>query len=389
MGAEVRIGVVTEHYWPEVGGAEVMLRRLAEQWADFGCQVTILTRHWLPETPAVETDGRIEVQRLPLLKVRFLGTLQFVFQLRGWLSQHRRDVDVVYVSMLKHAAWACTRYGSRWQIPIVLRAEGAGATGDVQWQQTALGGRRIAKVCKRAPAVVAPAAVVKEELLAAGYDADRIDWIPNGVPVPSRAWTADQTSARRRSLGIPDRSTLCYVGRLHPMKGVQDLIAALAEMTADQRPQLLVVGDGPAFDDLNRMVQNWNLTGDVRFQGQVADVEPWLRASELFVLPSYQEGLSVSLLEAAILGMPLLAGDIPANQGILDDDFLPLTPIRQPKMLAKSILRQLERLAAGGIDLDRQRRQAIARFSIAAVAKQHLELFDRCRASVTRSASST
>src|SRR5690606_27289788 len=136
--------------------------------------VTVVTRRWLPETAASELDGSVRIVRLPLLRVRLLGTLHFHRQLRRWLAENRESLDVVYVSMLKHAAFASLQECRRLGLPIVLRPEGAGETGDVHWQQTARGGRRIARLCRQAPAIVAPSPVIQQEMLDAGYSPDAV-----------------------------------------------------------------------------------------------------------------------------------------------------------------------------------------------------------------------
>lgn len=371
----MRIAVVTEHYWPEVGGAEVMLRRLAHCWAAGDHPVTVVTRRWLPETAASELDGSVRIVRLPLLRVRLLGTLHFHRQLRRWLAENRESLDVVYVSMLKHAAFASLQECRRLGLPIVLRPEGAGETGDVHWQQTARGGRRIARLCRQAPAIVAPSPVIQQEMLDAGYSPDAVHFIPNGVPVPDQPWSLDDVRSVRDKLGLSQRVTVCYVGRLHPMKGVYDLIEAVSLIPVPERPQLLIIGDGPAAGELKQLTKQLRLSDDVVFAGQVADATAYLRASELFVLPSYQEGLSVSLLEAAVLGMPLLASDIAANRDVLPTDLLPLFPIRDPARLAQAVTERLTQLRAGKLDLLRQRSLASDRYSITAVAERHLQLF--------------
>ncbi|MGL5093986.1 MAG: glycosyltransferase, partial [Planctomycetia bacterium] len=122
-------------------------------------------------------------------------------------------------------------------------------------------------------------------------------------------------------------------------------------------------------------VTDRKLGNRVTFVGEVADVEPYLRAADLFVLPSYHEGLSLSLLEAAALGLPCIAGAIPQNEGILPDDLLPLVPVRRPDLLALAMEREL---TASSLEAAHRRRSLIVdRFGIAAVASRHLELFER------------
>ena len=125
----------------------------------------------------------------------------------------------------------------------------------------------------------------------------------------------------------------------------------------------------------------WNgsqLADRLVLPGRVADVEPWPRRRRV-VLPSYQEGLSVALLEALALGMPAIASDIAANRGLLPAADLPLFTPRNPAALAEAMA---QRLAAPQDDRMTERRNVIIkRFSLEVVAKAHLQLFERIVAS--------
>src|SRR4029078_11681439 len=133
----VRILVVTQHFWPSVGGAEVMLRRLSAFWAKAGCQALCLTQKHDRHSPPMENSDGFTVVRLSPIRLRVLGTLHFIASLRRQLSGNEGACDVVFVSMLKHAAYAALT--TKWvnSPPIVLRAEGAGPTGDMVWQDSA------------------------------------------------------------------------------------------------------------------------------------------------------------------------------------------------------------------------------------------------------------
>ena len=357
-----------------------MTRRLAREWIALGHRVTVLTCRWDRAWAERESVDGSEVVRLSVWRVRFLGTLRYVGQSRRWLDSHARSFDVIYVSMLKHAAYACLTAQRNQETPIVLRAEGAGATGDMSWQQTARFGQRIRATCHRADAVVAPSEAIERELLEAGYSSERIHRIANGAPIPEVPWTAGAAAASRRELGLSERPTLCYTGRLHREKGLCDLIDALPRIIAENGPvTLLLVGDGPQRTELAARARDTGLADHVVFTGQVDDVDQYLRASDLFVLPSYLEGLSVSLLEALALGIPALASDIAPNHGILPPNHLPLVPIRDPAALASAIVRQLDAGAADATALADVRRSIADRFGIHAIAESHLRLFESLR----------
>src|SRR5215207_7504844 len=170
----MRILVVTQRFHPAIGGAEVMLRRLAANWVKSGCQVVVLTQEHEPSLPATEILDGFSVVRLPMLHWRFFGTVHFIASLRRQLAATEGAFDVVFVSMFKHAAFAALTTNWKNPPPIVLRAEGAGPTGDMAWQDSARFGNRIRLACQRADAFIAPSSQIADELRARGYRSDAI-----------------------------------------------------------------------------------------------------------------------------------------------------------------------------------------------------------------------
>jgi glycosyltransferase involved in cell wall biosynthesis len=194
------------------------------------------------------------------------------------------------------------------------------------------------------------------------------------VPKPERPWRNDDIAGLRKQLGVPDRRTIVYTGRLHADKGLNDLADAVAIHHREGRPlSLCLVGDGPERDSLVRRAERAGIRDLLVLPGAVPSVEPYLRAADLFVLPSYQEGLSVSLLEALAIGMPCLASDIPANRELVPKEMMPLFSIRDPKAMATAIREQLDAPKPG---LAEQRKLIAERFSIEAAAKGQLEVLD-------------
>jgi glycosyltransferase involved in cell wall biosynthesis len=371
----MKILVVTQRFHPAIGGAEVMLRRLAATWVRLGCQVVVLTQRQIPNLPATEDLDGFKIIRLPTLKWRFLGTVHYIASLRRQLAASEGAFNVVFVSMFKHAAYAALTTKWRKPPPIVLRAEGAGPTGDMEWQDTARFGKRIRLACQRADAFIAPSPQIADELRARGYRPGAIHEILNGVPIPEKPWRSERTSRFRQELGLPDRPMIVYTGRLHLEKGLNDLIDAAAVLHREGRPlSLCVVGEGPERDSLQLRASDAGIADSLILPGVVLTVEPWLRAADLFVLPSYQEGLSVSLLEALAIGMPCLASDIPANVGLVPEGMLPHFPIRDPKQLAAAIRDRLDGSLKG---LNDQRRIVAEKFGIETTGKGHLEVFGK------------
>jgi glycosyltransferase involved in cell wall biosynthesis len=363
----MKIALATRRYPPLIGGAERVLSYLAPALAEEGAEVTVLTSA-IAGVPALETPcPNLRVVRLATSRLRFVGTFLYMRELARWFASH--PVDVAYVSMLKHDAYVAVGAGRRLGFPVVLRPEGAGATGDVAWQGWGRFGGRIAERCRQADAYVAISAAVRAELIAASYEAGKIIDLPNGVPIPAEPWAP-------LPLDLPPRAS--FVGRLAPEKGLHALVEAWPLVLRDHpTAQLTLVGEGPERPALEAKIRSLGLEPFVTLPGASPDPTIPLRQSSLFVLPSREEGMSIALLEAMALGIPCLASRIPGNQAILTEGVHGrLAPPDDPRALAHAILETLRDPDAPRQALE-ARRLVVERYSIAAVARRHLELFER------------
>jgi glycosyltransferase involved in cell wall biosynthesis len=172
----MRLALLTRRYPPLIGGAEKVLSYLAAALAAEGAEVTVLTsrvpglglteREDVPvEAGAARCEsphGRLTVERLTTSRLRFWGTWLYMRNLARWFR--RNPVDLAYVSMLKHDAYVAVEAGRRLGFPVVLRPEGAGATGDIAWQSWGNFGRRIGRRCRGASAFVAISKAIEAEL---------------------------------------------------------------------------------------------------------------------------------------------------------------------------------------------------------------------------------
>lgn len=134
--------------------------------------------------------------------------------------------------------------------------------------------------------------------------------IPNGVDLPN----PDQAPTRPAWMGSDDRRVLLFLGRIHPKKGLSELIAAWKRMADEHRSLLagwrLVIGgwdDGGHLDALRAQVNALGLSRDISFVGPLFgdDKAAALAHASAFVLPSYSEGLPVAVLEAWSWRLPV------------------------------------------------------------------------------------
>jgi glycosyltransferase involved in cell wall biosynthesis len=160
------------------------------------------------------------------------------------------------------------------------------------------------------------------------------------------------------------------VGRLVPVKGISYLIAALPEIIrAVPSAQLVVVGDGPERDPLERQARHLGMAGQVRFVGWRSDLERIYPDLDVVVLPSLREGTPVVLIEAMAAGRPVVAtrvGGVP--DVVADGDTGLLVPSRDPRALAEAVAKILQGTLLARRLGDAGRVSVITRFAIVRLA---------------------
>ncbi|MGB8645770.1 MAG: glycosyltransferase family 4 protein [Anaerolineae bacterium] len=138
-----------------------------------------------------------------------------------------------------------------------------------------------------------------------GVDPERIQVIPNGVDVVKYS-----PGARDYQQEIGARLVISYVGRVDPEKNVNVLLEAFDELSLPADHHLVIVGDGV---DLGRLRRKYSSNRRIHFRGFVRDELERvrvLRSTDIFVLPSAIEGLSLSMLEGMASGAAVIATDV-------------------------------------------------------------------------------
>jgi L-malate glycosyltransferase len=307
--------MVIQSFSPIVGGAELQLERLLPYLAERGATVTVLTRGHA-ERPRHETVPGGEVRRSRLAGRSPAASAAFVLWALVHLARRRRRVDVVHThgSLSEGTiALGATALG----VPALVMVLRSGYWGDLERLLAKPLGRRRLRLLARRVTFVALSAESREELRAHGVPEERILGIPYGVDcrVYRPAGEAERT-ALRAELGLPASPLAVYVGRLTHVKRVETVIEALP---AAPDLHFAVVGDGPERPALERLSADRGLGGRVRFVGFSDRVPDYLRAADVFVLPSRAEGMSNALLEAMACGLACAATPVSGSTELLAD----------------------------------------------------------------------
>lgn len=163
--------------------------------------------------------------------------------------------------------------------------------------------------------VVAVSEAVRSALLRSRIAADKITVIHNSVLLEKFDPGAVDVRRVREELGFSMSDLVAgTVGKIHRGKGVFELMRA-ASILRDKYPvKLLYVGEGPEMGALKKESQGLGMAETIVFAGLRRDIERMYAAMDVFVLPSYNEGMPTVLLEAMAMARPVIAtpvGGIP------------------------------------------------------------------------------
>lgn len=155
--------------------------------------------------------------------------------------------------------------------------------------------------------------------------------------------SSGQVARLRRELGLENGRVVTTVGRIRPLKGQRYLLEAIPTVLAS-RPHttFLFVGHGAQEAELRSRAKELGVERRALFLGGRSDVRELLGLSDVFVLPSLSEASPIALMEAAFVGVPIVATRVGGVPDIVRDaETGLLVPPRDPAALAHAIVRLL------------------------------------------------
>jgi glycosyltransferase involved in cell wall biosynthesis len=301
--AGLHVAMAIQSFRPHVGGAELQLERLVPYLAERGVSTEIITRP-SRRSPRLEAIRGSVVRRTPLSGESPAASIAYVGAALVHLVRQRRRIDLVHA----HGALSpgtIALAGRLLRIPCLVTVLGTGPPGDLARLAGKPLGRTRARLLARAAHFAALSEESRRELLAMGVPSARVFSLPNGVDLAAyRPADAAERDLLRGRLGLPrDRFLAAFVGRLHPVKDLDTVLAAFARVAG---VALVVAGDGPERSRLEAMTERLGIGERVTFLGQSSAVPDILRASDCFLLSSHGEGMSNALLEAMACGLPCM-----------------------------------------------------------------------------------
>jgi glycosyltransferase involved in cell wall biosynthesis len=153
--------------------------------------------------------------------------------------------------------------------------------------------------------------------------------VPNGMYIEDYKNKYFEKNSLRRKLNLKDRSIiLLYTGRIHPLKNLDLVILALNEVKRSSKTDnFIFIILGPVYDKkyyehLNTMIKNTELNNNIKILPSVdrERVKEFYWASDILVMPSKVEGISMSIIEALASSLPVLVSNRVANYHEIEED---------------------------------------------------------------------
>lgn len=270
--------------------------------------------------------------------------------------------EVIHAHWLFPAGHAAVALASEWGVPSVVTAHGS----DVHRYPAENRGvaRLTRRTLRRADAVVAVCRALERQIDELAGGEVRTEVVYNGVDTDLFHPPAEGRRAARKRVGLPEAGTgICSVSRLVREKGICELMEAFRHVAQD-RPELwlVLVGEGPLREEVRSAAVEHGLSHRVFLPGGVEhrEVATWLRACDVFTLPSHAEGLPMVVLEAMACGLPVVASRVGGMPEVVDESVGSMVPPQNVDRLAKALSALLE---------DADRREEMGREAAARVRK--------------------
>ena len=379
----MRILMYTAYFEPEYSGAALQALTLASALRQLGHHVEFVTNRWpgLSERSVVEGFA---VQRIESGRRRRHREFRLWFNLARYVWARRRDFDILH----GHGAYFTYAFIGPLARLLGLKSlvKASLANDDLQRMSRPIVGRLHRLMLGCVDACVGISKDLVAEFRDSGVRTELIHHLPNGVdtnrfqPLP-----AEQVPALRRSMGLPVGQPIAlYVGVMDQRKNILWLAEQWVNRTGfDTGALLLAVGPQGRDDPEGALLAELTALANLHPQHFalhpfVADVVPYYQCADLLVLPSFNEGLPNVVLEAMACSLPCVAASASGSRELIVEGQSGFT--YSPGDIESFAISLKKCLSVDGSRMGKIARElATDRYSIQAIAKRYVSLYDKLR----------
>lgn len=220
---------------------------------------------------------------------------------------------------------------------------------------------------------------LKNDFKVSGQD---IEQIKSGIEL-SRFKRVDnrQKSQIRQRLGIKDKLTVGIIARLSDVKGQDILLRAFKSVVQKKEVQLLLIGEGPFKGQLLKISNDLKFKDEVVFINNSGNIEEYMSALDIFCMPSRQEGLGLSIMEAQACGLPVVASNVGGIPELIEHGQTGvLVEKENESALAEALIDLLDCKEKRDLIAERAYQLAQKKYSKEEMVKQTLRVYQGCLA---------
>lgn len=373
----MNIAIFASAFYPHVGGVEELVRQLARAYRAKGHNCIVVTNQWPPTLPSHEEYEDTPVYRFAMripeggARVRlkhFLTHSRIRREIVETLKKH--EIELIHVQCVSTNGYYAQLAQQTTKLPLVVTTQGErtiDATG--LYQRSVFMNATMRTLLERAGFITACSRHTLEDL-------EQFFGTPFGTRARVVYNGIEMSDFQKASAYSHPRPYILGIGRIVPNKGFDLLIEAF-ERAKLENHDLLIAGEGPERDGLEKMVRERGLKKRVLFLGRAdrPTAVSLFKGCEFFVLPSRQEPQGIVNLEAMAVGKAVIAGDVDGVPEIVLRD---QTGLLFPGGDVAELAAQMKRLAgdpALRAQLGQAGKERAQNFEWPKIADQYLEIY--------------
>lgn len=382
---ESNVLIISFKYPPEYSGYGNQLKSVLDKLIlnDDRLTYTIITM--FPSSLAMEDEKR-KIISLNTKKNHNSGKLMYIFAVKlfFWMIKNRKKYKIIHCIKAGPEAIVANIISKLFNKRLIIKV----AQDELSQREIGdskglvrLNRKFRHRILSNADNFIAISKAINEDLNKIVSNKTNIKNIPNGVDI-DKYFPIDRTNQikLRIQLGIPTNNemVILFAGAINKRKGIPDLLSAIENLSSNIKCTFIFCG--PILEDIGFTKKIEELNGksniEVIYAGSIENVHEYMKASNIFVLPSYSEGLPNVLLEAAASGLALISTDIGGSRDIVShgqNGFL--IPTNDYKAISQNIERLVNDKNMCKNFGTNSRIIALDHFSIDKVSNQYRELY--------------
>ena len=307
MKDKKRILIIAWSFYPAIGGMEEQCFLLAQSFIKRGYSVDILTEKVFPDSPRMEHYKGMKIYRTSYQKNRgVLNYLRLVFDFSLFSLKHSFEYKFAILRgalTFEPLLIGLLKFLKIFRAKTFVTADTGGENDEIILLKRSKLYKVLVFFSSQHNYLNSLCDDNYNHYQELGFDAKKLTRIPNGIDISGY----DECD-------FPESiNTFLFIGRLYPYKGTRELLLAFtAILEKYPTKKLLIAGDGPDFNFINRYIRDNNFQNGIKLVGKVKreDRDRFYKRGDCLILPSYSEGFSLVVYEAAVMKRIIIATDV-------------------------------------------------------------------------------